>query len=128
MGSGEVLWPGGRAFENRIDERATERLVRHLVCREVELQEAHRAFDVNAERAGIDVRWRREHASDRRAVAGMLVGIEHEVGHAGCAAGVERPLETPMPPELVAFFAAQAKPADPNAPVLPTCFLVHRKA
>ena len=40
------------------------------------------------------MRGRREHATDRRAVARVCVGIEHEIGDAGRAAGVERLLET----------------------------------
>src|SRR5439155_26632186 len=89
-----AAWAGGRAFENRINQRATDGLVCHLVRRQIELKEAHRAFDVHADRAGINVRGRREHATDRRAVARVCVGIEHEIGHPRRAAGVERLLET----------------------------------
>src|SRR2546422_4258792 len=39
-----------------------------------------RAFDVYADRAGIHVRGRREHAADWRAVARVRVRIEHEIG------------------------------------------------
>jgi len=84
----------GRAFENRINQRAAHGSVRHLINGQVEFQKAHRAFDVHADRVGINVRGRREHATDRRAVAGVRVGIEHEIGHARRAAGVERLLET----------------------------------
>src|SRR5207247_5490098 len=86
--------PGGRAFKYRINERATDCFVRNLVRRQVELQETHRAFDVHADRTGINVRGRREHATDRLAVARVRAGIEHEVGHARRAAGIERLLET----------------------------------
>ena len=40
------------------------------------------------------MRGRREHTTDRRSVARVGVGIKDEVGHPGCAAGVERLLET----------------------------------
>jgi hypothetical protein len=87
-------WAGRRALENCINECAADGFVRHLVRRQVELQEAHRAFDVHADRAGINVRARREHGTDRRAVARVRVGIEHEIGNAGRTAGIERLLET----------------------------------
>src|ERR1041384_1020742 len=48
-----ATWASGRAFENRINQRATDRFVRYLIRRQVELQEAHRAFDVHAHWAGI---------------------------------------------------------------------------
>ena len=57
----------------------------------IELQEAHRTFDVHADRAGINVRGRREHATDRRTVARARVGIEHKISHAW---RVERLLKT----------------------------------
>ncbi|HEY6184536.1 MAG TPA: hypothetical protein VIW67_19990, partial [Terriglobales bacterium] len=43
--------------------------------------------------AGINVRGRCENTTDRRTVASVRVRIEHEIGHAGCAAGVERLLQ-----------------------------------
>ena len=73
----------GRAFENCINERAANGFVRYLIGRQLELQEAQRAFDVHADRAGIDVRRRCENATDRRTVAHVRVRIEHEIGHAG---------------------------------------------
>jgi len=85
---------GGRAFENRIDQSAPDSFVRHLVGWQIELPKAHRTFDVHAHRARINVRGRREHATVRRAVARMRVGVEHEIGHARCTAGVERLLKT----------------------------------
>ena len=53
------------------------------------MQEAHRAFDVHADRAGIDVRRRCENATDRRAIASVRVRIEHEIGHVGSTASIE---------------------------------------
>ncbi len=85
---------GGCPFENRINERATDGFVRNLVRGQVELQEAHRTLDVHADRAGINVRRRRENATNWRTVASVRVWIEHEIGHAGRATGVERLLKT----------------------------------
>src|SRR6185295_7756361 len=89
-----ATWASGCAFKNRINARAADGFVRYLIGRQVELQKAHRAFDVHADRAGIDVRWRRENATDRRAVASVRIRIEHEIGHARRTASVERLLKT----------------------------------
>src|SRR5690242_7908636 len=53
---------GGRAFENGVDELAADGFVHDLIRGQIELQKTHRAFDVHADGAGINVRWRREHA------------------------------------------------------------------
>ena len=92
-----VRWPrpgpvGVRFSNASISARRTGRSLISL-RRQVELQQAHRAFDVHADRAGINVRRRNQHATDRRAVAAVGVGIEHEIGHAGRGAGVDRLLE-----------------------------------
>jgi len=41
-------WAGRGAFENCINECAADGFVRYLIGGQVELQEAHRAFDVHA--------------------------------------------------------------------------------
>ena len=84
---------GGRALDDGVDERAADGFVHHGVCRQVELEQAHGALDVHAHGAGIHVRRRHEHAPNGRAVAGVRVRVEHEVGHARRAARVERLLQ-----------------------------------
>ena len=59
----------------------------------IDLQQAHRALDVDADRARIDVRRRNQHAADRRAVAAVRIGIEHQVGHARREPRVDRLLQ-----------------------------------
>ena len=58
-----------------------------------ELQQAHRALDVDADRARIDVRRRDQHAADRRTVAAVGVGIQHQIGHARREPRVDRLLQ-----------------------------------
>lgn len=84
---------GGRAFEDCIDEGAAGFLVAHGIFGQIELEEAHAALDVNADGAGIDVRRRDEDAADGRAVTGVGVGVEDDVGNTGSAVGVERLLD-----------------------------------
>ena len=74
-------------------KRAADGLIRDRVRRQIELQQAHRAFDIHADRAGINVRRRDQHAADRRAVAAVRVGIEHQIGDARRAPRIDRLLE-----------------------------------
>src|SRR5687768_7424746 len=53
-----ATWTSRRPLEDGIDQCASQRLVRELIAKQVELQEAHRTLDVHADRAGIDVRGR----------------------------------------------------------------------
>src|SRR4051812_6965201 len=77
---------GRRALHNGIDERAADGFVRHSIHRQIELEQTHGAFDVHADRAGIDVCWRDEHTTYGGAVAGVRVWIEDKVGYTRRAA------------------------------------------
>ena len=74
--------PGRSAIADGVDQRPASRPLLDRIGRQVQLQQAHRALDVHADRAGIDVRRRDHHAADRRPVADVGVGVEHHVGHA----------------------------------------------
>jgi hypothetical protein len=84
---------GRRPFADGVDQRAACRPVGDLVGRQVELQQAHRTFDVDADRAGVDVRRRDEDAADRRTVAEVAVRVEDQVGDARREPRVDRLLE-----------------------------------
>ena len=91
---GSERWPaaraGGQTLADRRDQGAANLPIRDRISGNVHLQKAHRAFDVHANRAGINMRRRDHDATDGRAVAGMGVGVEHQIGHAGREAGVDR--------------------------------------
>ena len=57
---------GGSAIADGVNQRAASRTFDDRVGRQVQLQQAHRALDVDADRAGIDVRRRDHDAADRR--------------------------------------------------------------
>ena len=69
---------GRRPLADGVDQCAPRRAVDDRIGRQVELQQAHRALDIDADRPGIDVRRRDHHAADRRAVAAVGIGIEHQ--------------------------------------------------
>ena len=80
---------GGDAFEDGVDDVAADFGVVDFARGDVELEEGHGAFDVDADGAGVDVGGGDEDAADGRAVAAVGIGVEDEVGDAGGAAGVE---------------------------------------
>ncbi len=82
-----------RAVADGVDEGPTNRLVEHGVGRQIELQQAHRTLDVDADGAGVDVRGGDHHAAHGGAVAAVGVGIEDEIGHAGGEPRVDRLLQ-----------------------------------
>ena len=75
---------GRQALADGFDQRSANFLIRHGVGRQIELQQAHGALDVHAYGAGIDVRWRHQHATHGRAIADVGIGIQHNLRHAGC--------------------------------------------
>lgn len=80
--------PGGGSVTNGLDEGASHRLVGDLVVIDIELQERHRAFDVDAHRAGIDMSGRSHYAADGCAVSKVGIRIENHLGHAGSGLAV----------------------------------------
>ena len=85
-----------RAFDDGLDQRATDRLVRDSVIRNIELEQTHGALDVHAHRSRIDMSRRNHHATYRCTVTRMSIGIEHQIGHPRRATGVERLSETSL--------------------------------
>ena len=84
---------GWRASADRVDQLAARALIDDRPFWQIELQERHRALDVDADRSWVDVRWRGHHASHWRTVSGVRVRVEDELGHPWCRARVERLLE-----------------------------------
>ena len=65
-----------------------------MVSGQIQLQKAHGAFDIHAYRAGINVRGRDQHATDRRSVTSMAIGIEHQISYPRRTAGIDGLLQT----------------------------------
>lgn len=80
-----ATWTGPRAFEDRVDQCATQGLVSELIAG---LQKTHRAFEVHADWAGRDVRGRRKHTTHRRAVASGRIRVEHKISYSLSAASI----------------------------------------
>ena len=73
---------GGDTLPDGINDGSPGANIGDGVGRQIKLEQAHRAFDVDANRARIDVRGGDQHAADRRTVTGMRIGIEHKFGDA----------------------------------------------
>ena len=79
-----------------VDQRAAHPLRSDRRGRQVELQQAHRALDVHADRPGVDVGGRGEDAADRSAEAAVRVRVERHLGDPGSAADVDRLLQADL--------------------------------
>lgn len=82
-GAGSASGSGRGAVADRFDELTADALVGDFVVVNVELEERHGALDIDSNRAGVDVRRRGHHATDRCTVAEVSIGIEDNLGDAG---------------------------------------------
>ena len=74
---------GGSSVADGLDELTSDAFVGDFLVIDVELEEGHGAFDIDADGAGVDVSGRGHDATDGRAVADVGIGVEDHVGHAG---------------------------------------------
>ena len=84
---------GWRPLADRVDDRSASWPIDNLVGWQIQLQQAHRAFDVNADGTRINVSWRRHHAAHGCSVTAVSIGIQHQIRHAGSHAGIDRLLQ-----------------------------------
>ena len=87
-GTGSLSGSGGSSVTDGLDEITSNPGIGDLVVIDIELQEGHRAFDVDSDRAGVDVGGRSHHASDGSAVSEVGIGVEDNLGHSGCGLAV----------------------------------------
>ena len=84
---------GGDPVTDGRDQRPADGLVGDRLLRKIELEQAHRALDVDPDGPGIDVRRRDEDTADRGPIAAVAVGIEDEVSDSRGKTGIDRLLE-----------------------------------
>jgi hypothetical protein len=82
-GTGSFTGSGGSSVADGLDELASDSRVGDFVIVHIELQEGHRAFDIDPDGSGIDVSGRSHHAADGSPVSEVGIGVEDNLGHAG---------------------------------------------
>jgi len=86
--------PGRSSIANSIDQRPAGRTFDDLIRWKIQLQQTHRALDVDAHRSRINMRGRNQHTAHWRSVPTMRIGIKDQIRHPRSQAGVDRLLQT----------------------------------
>ena len=73
--------PVGMRRQIAVNHFAASLLVVDSISGQVGLQQAHRTPDVKADRAGIVMRRRRQHTTDRRSITTMRIGVQDDIRH-----------------------------------------------
>ena len=82
-GASTTASAGGSAVADCFDKLTTDALVSDFLVIDVELEERHRALDIDSDGAGVDVGGRGHHATNRRTVSEVSIGVENNLGDAG---------------------------------------------
>ena len=84
---------GRSAFHDGVDQGPANLTVDDVFLRQVQLEQAHGTLDIHAHRARIDVGRRDHDTTNRRAITGVGIGIQHHISDARSHPAIQRLLQ-----------------------------------